>query len=99
MKVPTSDMIVHMGIDSEKNLRRILVAGVLFATVGILALVITLMQPSVQDEKQRLAQKIFDEDISPEKKQEVLAALSASSTGKEMSEEEKFRVLESLQSQ
>ena len=88
-----------MGIDSEQNSRRILAVGILFATVGILALVITLMQPSVQDEKERLAQEIFDEDVSLEKKQEVLAALSASSTGKETPEREKLRVLESLSAQ
>jgi len=85
-----------MGIDSEQNSRRILAVGILFATVGILALVITLMQPSVQDEKQRLAEDIFDDEAELKAKQEILATLSASSTGKDIPEKEKLRVLESL---
>ena len=87
-----------MEISSEKNARRILAAGILFATIGILALVITLMQPSVQDERERMAGDIFSEP-TVEEKAEVLASLSASSTGADISEEEKLRVLESLQVQ
>jgi isopenicillin N synthase-like dioxygenase len=87
-----------MEISSEKNARRILAIGVLFATIGILALVITLMQPTVQDEKERLANEIFQP--SNEEKHEVMAELQASdSSGSEVSEAEKLRVLQSLQSQ
>lgn len=87
-----------MEISSEQNARRMLAAGVLFATVGILALVITLMQPSVKDERERLAEEIFIEPTT-EEKAEILASLSASSTGAEIPEEEKLRVLESLKMQ
>lgn len=87
-----------MEISSEKNARRILAVGVLFATVGVLALVITLMQPSVQDDTERLAQEIFQP--SNEEKHEVLAELQAEDpSGSEVSEEEKLRVLESLRGQ
>ena|GEM_PF-4716660 len=87
-----------MEIGSEQNARRILAAGILFATVGILALVITLMQPTVQDERERLANEIFQP--SNEEKHEVLAELQASdSSGSEVSEAEKLRVLQSLQTQ
>ena len=89
-----------MTTDSEKNARRMLAGGVLFATVGILALAITLMQPSVQkDEQQRLAEDIFDTEAEIAAKYEVLKALndsSASTSGAQLSEEEKLRVLESL---
>ncbi len=87
-----------MEIGSEKNARRILAIGVLFATVGILALVITLMQPTVQDERERLAQEIFQP--SNEEKHEVMAELKATNTsGSEVSKEEKLRVLQSLRAQ
>lgn len=85
-----------MEIGSEKNARRILALGVLFATVGILALVITLMQPTVQDERERLANEIFQP--SNEEKHEVMAELQATnSTGSDVSEEEKLRILKQLQ--
>lgn len=87
----------RMEIGSEQNARRILAVGVLFATVGVLALVITLMQPSVQDEKERLANEIFQPNN--EEKHEVLAELQAESSGGEVSDAEKLRVLESLQAQ
>ena len=91
-----------MGIDSEKSARRILAVGVLFATVGILALVITLMQPGVQDQKARLADEIFDENAAAqvEAKHEILTQVSASDTsGASIPEEEKLRVLQSLRNE
>lgn len=88
----------RMEISSEQNARRILAAGILFATIGILALVITLMQPGVKDERERLADDIFSQPTVQEKA-DVLATLSASSTGAGISEEEKLRVLESLRTQ
>src|SRR3989344_252245 len=87
----------RMEIGSEQNARRILAVGVLFATVGILALVITLMQPGVRDEQERLADEIFRP--SNEEKHEVLIKLQADSTGREVSDAEKLRVLESLRGQ
>lgn len=91
---------VPMATDSEKNARRMLAGGVLFATVGILALAITLMQPGVQDEQQRLAEDIFDTEAEIAAKYEVLKALDASTatgTGRvQISEEEKLRVLQAL---
>lgn len=88
-----------MEIGSDKNARRILAMGVLFATVGILSLVITLMQPTVQDERERLAGEIFTE-VSVEDKAAVLNDLSASDPeGEEISEEEKLRVLQALSAQ
>lgn len=87
-----------MEIGSEKNARRILAVGVLFATVGILALVITLMQPTVQDERERFANEIFQP--TNEEKHEVLAELQATNnTGKDVPTEEKLRVLQELQAQ
>jgi hypothetical protein len=84
-----------MEIGSEQNARRILAIGVLFATVGVLALVITLMQPSVQDERAEFAEEIFRP--SDEEKRQVLTELSASDTsGAQVSEEEKLRVLKEL---
>lgn len=88
-----------MAIDSEKNARRMLAGGVLFATVGILALAITLMQPGVQEEQQRLVDDIFDTEAEIAAKYEILTALSASATGTgsvQISDEEKLRVLEAL---
>lgn len=86
-----------MEISSEKSARRILAAGVLFATVGILALVITLMQPTVQDEQERLAGEIFKDSVPVEEKSRVLNELSASDTsGAEISTEEKMRILKEL---
>jgi hypothetical protein len=87
-----------MEIGSEKNARRILAIGVLFATVGILALVITLMQPGVQDERERLAGEIFS-DVPVEEKSRILTELSASDEPEEISEEEKLRVLQALSEQ
>lgn len=84
-----------MDISSEKNTRRVLAAGVLFATVGIVALIITLMQPNVQEEREKLAKEIFSTP-TPEEKMVILESLAASSTGSEVSVEEKLRVLESL---
>lgn len=84
-----------MEIGSEKNARRILAVGVLFATVGILSLVITLMQPTVRDEREELAQEIFRP--SEEEKRQVLTELSASDTsGAQVPEAEKLRVLKEL---
>lgn len=87
-----------MEIGNDKNARRILAAGVLFATVGILALIITLMQPTVQDERERLAGEIFT-DAAVEEKSRVLNELSAMDDSEEVSEEEKLRVLEALSAQ
>lgn len=84
-----------MEIGSEKNARRILAIGILFATVGVLALVITLMQPSVRDERERLAEEIFS-DVPAEEKSRVLNELSAADGSDEVSEEEKLRVLQAL---
>lgn len=84
-----------MEIGSEKNARRILAVGVLFATVGVLALVITLMQPTVRDERERLAQEIFQP--SNEEKHEVLRDLQADNPLGAVSREEKLRVLKTLQ--
>lgn len=97
-------MITIMAIDSEKNARRMLAGGVLFATVGILALAITLMQPTAQEERERVADEIFDTEAEIAAKYEVLAALSASNASstrnaEEIPEEEKLRVLESLKVQ
>lgn len=87
-----------MDISSEKNARRILAVGVLFATVGILALVITLMQPTIQNDRERLANEIFQP--SNEEKREVLAELQAvNASGADISTEEKLRVLQQLQMQ
>ncbi|MBL8158186.1 hypothetical protein JNK62_01465 [bacterium] len=87
-----------MEIGSDKNARRILAIGVLFATVGVLALVITLMQPTVQDERERLANQVFS-DVPVEEKARILNELSASDEPDEISEEEKLRVLEALSQQ
>lgn len=87
-----------MEIGSDKNARRILAIGVLFATVGVLALVITLMQPTVQDERERLAGEVFTR-VSVDEKSRVLNELSASDEPDEVSEEEKLRVLEALSAQ
>lgn len=87
-----------MEIGSDKNARRILAIGVLFATVGVLALVITLMQPTVQDERERLADQVFS-DVPVEEKARILNELSASDEPDEISEEEKLRVLEALSQQ
>ncbi|MFZ2555952.1 MAG: hypothetical protein WAZ27_02135 [Minisyncoccia bacterium] len=91
---------VVMTIDSEKNARRMLAGGVLFATVGILALAITLMQPGIQAEQQRLADDVFDTEAEIAAKYEVLKALDASTatgTGRvQVSKEEKLRVLQAL---
>jgi hypothetical protein len=87
-----------MEIGSHQNARRILAIGILFATVGILALVITLMQPTVQDERERLAGEIFS-DVPVEEKSRVLNELSASDEPDEISEEEKLRVLQALSAQ
>src|SRR3989344_5370325 len=75
----------RMEIGSEQN------------ALGILALVITLMQPGVRDEQERLADEIFRP--SNEEKHEVLIKLQADSTGREVSDAEKLRVLESLRGQ
>jgi isopenicillin N synthase-like dioxygenase len=84
-----------MEIGSEQGARRILAIGILFATVGILALVITLMQPTVQDEREQLAEEIFRP--SDEEKHQVLTELRASdNSGAQVSEEEKLRVLKEL---
>lgn len=87
-----------MEISSEKSARRILAAGVLFATVGILALVITLMQPSVRDEQERLAGEIFQDRPSVEERGRVLDELTAAATtsGTELSIEERVRILDEL---
>lgn len=87
-----------MEIGSDKNARRILAVGVLFATVGVLALIITLMQPSVQDERERLAGEVFSE-VPVEEKSRILNELSASDESDEISEEEKLRVLQALSAQ
>ncbi len=85
-----------MSVESEKNARRILALGVLFATIGILALAITLMQPKVQDERERLAKDIFDDPAAVAAKYEVLTTLSASNNAEDIPEEEKLRVLKAL---
>ncbi len=84
-----------MDIQSEKGVRRILAIGVLFAAIGILALVIALMQPMPENKGERLAREIFA--TTTEEKARVLQAVHASDrSGEEISEEEKLRVLESL---
>ncbi len=88
-----------MGGDIDKNSKRVLAIGVLFAAVGILALGIALTQPEMKDERAREANEIFNPEYSVEQKAEVLATLSASSTGADVSEEEKLRILESLSTQ
>ena len=87
-----------MDVTSERNSKRVLAAGVLFAAVGLLALGITLMQPSVRDERAQNPDEIFGE-YTVEEKADILATLSASSTGADIPEEEKLRILESLRTQ
>lgn len=88
-----------MGYDLEKNSKRVLAVGVLFAAVGIVALVIALTQPAMKDGLERSAEDIFDPEYTVKQKAEILATLSASSTGADVPEEEKLRILESLQAQ
>ena len=85
-----------MGTDVEKSSKRVLAVGVLFAAVGIVALIVSLTQPTMRDGRERNAADIFDPEYTVEQKAEILATLSASSTGSEISEEEKLRVLQSL---
>ena len=85
-----------MGTDVEKSSKRVLAVGVLFAAVGIVALIVSLTQPTMRDGRERNAADIFDPEYTVEPKAEILATLSASSTGSEISEEEKLRVLQSL---
>ncbi|MFN0219235.1 MAG: hypothetical protein ACKVP4_10510 [Hyphomicrobium sp.] len=91
---------VLMDASSEKKARRMFAAAILFATVGILVFVTTLMRPTIGGENERLAEEIFDESIPVESKAQVLRELSAAdTTGKDISDDDKLRVLRSLQSQ
>lgn len=85
-----------MDINAEKNSKRVLAVGVLFASVGIVALILALTQPVVRDERERNAEDIFNPDYTVEQKAEVLASLSASSTGADIPESEKLKILKSL---
>lgn len=82
--------------DLERKSKHVLAIGILFAVVGILALLIALMQPRVEDERVRSAGDIFDPEYTVEQKADVLATLSASSTGADIPESEKLKVLKSL---
>lgn len=84
----------HM--DAEARSKRVLAIGILFAAVGIVSLGIALMQTEIPDGRERNASEIFNDEYTVEEKAEILAVLSASSTGADIPEEEKLRVLQSL---
>lgn len=83
-------------MDAEARSKRVLAIGVLFAAVGIVSLGIALMQTEIPDGRERNASDIFNDEYTIEEKAEILAVLSASSTGADIPEEEKLRVLQSL---
>ncbi len=85
-----------MEVNDEKNSKRVLAVGILFAAVGIVALLVALMQPSMKDVREQSAEDIFDPEYTVEQKAEILATLNASSTGVDVPEEEKLRILDSL---
>jgi hypothetical protein len=91
-----------MGADLERQSRRTLAIGVLFAAVGILALVIAVMQPAPVDPRERSAGDVFNARYVVEEKAEVLATVSAnasSSSESSLTEDEKLRLLQAIAEQ
>lgn len=90
------------GMEPGKNPRLILTVSGLFALIGILTFISVWRMTPTDPSKEQYA-KIFksasEQEAELAAKQAVLASLSASTTSKGPSEEQKLKVLESLQAQ
>ena len=86
-----------MAGQDEKSSKRVLAVGVLFATVGLIALGIALMQPAPKDDRALEPEQVFT-TLSPEEKEQLHAQVTAEvgEPAPDLTEDDKRRLLETM---